>query len=236
MAARPWPRGQDGRLDVSGFSGANQTVGGGLSPQVQAQIGGSRKLGKADQAQVESLKAAILQPTEVAPGKAVGGQIVSEKLEIRPGRAAAEVEDKQVTIQRRSTASSSILFLFGLRCAAGRAAAIADALLRRPRRPYVGRWSRGAIEIWSSKTSGGVSRLRAEAALRRAELLLGFAAQPGVAAIAGPMRCCASLAGLTLGGGLVGRSRSGPPRLPGGVAGRLSAPEARAGAALASAP
>lgn len=77
--------GQDGRLDVSGFSGANQTVGGGLSSQVQAQIGGSRKLGKADQAQVESLKAAILQPTEVAPGKAVGGQIVSEKLKFAPG-------------------------------------------------------------------------------------------------------------------------------------------------------
>ena len=77
--------GQDGRLDVSGFSGANQTVAGGLSSQVQAQIGGARKLSKADQAQVESLKAAILQPTEVAPGKAVGGQIVSEKLKFAPG-------------------------------------------------------------------------------------------------------------------------------------------------------
>ena len=73
--------GQDGRPDVSNFSGANQTVGGGLSSQVQAQIATSgRKLSKADQAQVDGLKAAILQPTEVAPGKAVGGQIVSEKL------------------------------------------------------------------------------------------------------------------------------------------------------------
>jgi hypothetical protein len=77
--------GQDGRLDVSGFSGANQTVAGGLSSQVQAQIGGARKLSKADQAQVDGLKAAILQPTEVAPGKAVGGQIVSEKLKFTPG-------------------------------------------------------------------------------------------------------------------------------------------------------
>lgn len=77
--------GQDGRLDVSGFSGANQTVGGGLSSQVQAQIGGTRKLTKADQAQIDGLKAAILQPTQVAPGKAVGGQVVSDKLKFAAG-------------------------------------------------------------------------------------------------------------------------------------------------------
>ncbi|CAN5343407.1 hypothetical protein BH10PSE3_BH10PSE3_26450 [soil metagenome] len=72
--------GQDGRLDVSGFSGANQTVAGGLSSQVQAQIGASRKLSKADQAQVDGLRAGILQSVEVAPNTAAGGQIVSEKL------------------------------------------------------------------------------------------------------------------------------------------------------------
>ena len=73
--------GQDGRMDVSGFSGANQTVAGGLSSQVQSQIATpGRKLSKADQTQVDGLKAAILQPTPVEPGKAVGGQIVSEKL------------------------------------------------------------------------------------------------------------------------------------------------------------
>lgn len=72
--------GQDGRLDVSGFSGANQTVAGGLSSQVQAQIGGPRKLSKADQAQVDGLRAGILQSVEVAPNTAAGGQVVSEKL------------------------------------------------------------------------------------------------------------------------------------------------------------
>ncbi|KRA66298.1 hypothetical protein ASD79_03185 [Caulobacter sp. Root655] len=73
--------GQDGRLDVSGFSGANQTVAGGLSTQVQAQIATpNRKLGKAAQAQVDGLRAAILQPTQIAPSQAAGGQVVSEKL------------------------------------------------------------------------------------------------------------------------------------------------------------
>jgi len=72
--------GQDGRLDVSGFSGANQTVAGGLSSQVQAQIGGPRKLTKADQAQVDGLRAGILQSVTVAPNTAAGGQVVSEKL------------------------------------------------------------------------------------------------------------------------------------------------------------
>jgi hypothetical protein len=72
--------GADGRLDVSGFSGANQTVAGGLSSQVQAQIGSSRKLSKADQAQIDGLRAGILQSVEVAPNTAAGGQVVSEKL------------------------------------------------------------------------------------------------------------------------------------------------------------
>jgi len=72
--------GQDGRLDVSGFSGANQTVAGGLSSQVQAQIGAPGKLSKADQAQVDTLRAAILQSVEVAPNTAAGGQIVTDKL------------------------------------------------------------------------------------------------------------------------------------------------------------
>ncbi|MGR4864302.1 hypothetical protein [Caulobacter sp. LARHSG274] len=73
--------GQDGRLDVSGFSGANNAVAGGLTTQTQAQIASSgRKLSKADQAQVDALRAAILQPIQIAPGQAAGGQIVSEKL------------------------------------------------------------------------------------------------------------------------------------------------------------
>ena len=72
--------GQDGRLDVSGFSGSNQTVAGGLSSQVQSQIGAPRKLSKADQAQVDGLRAGILQSVTVAPNTAAGGQIVSDKL------------------------------------------------------------------------------------------------------------------------------------------------------------
>lgn len=83
--------GQDGRLDVSGFSGANQSVGGGLSSQVQAQIGGPRKLTKADQAQVDGLRAGILQSVEVAPNTAAGGQIVSEKLKF-DGAASRELK------------------------------------------------------------------------------------------------------------------------------------------------
>lgn len=76
--------GQDGRLDVSGFSGANHAVAGGLTAQTQAQIAApsSRKLSKAAQAQVDGLRAAILQPMQVAPNQAAGGQIVSEKLKV----------------------------------------------------------------------------------------------------------------------------------------------------------
>ena len=48
--------------------------------QVQAQIGARRKLTKADQAQIDGLRAGILQSVEVAPNTAAGGQIVSEKL------------------------------------------------------------------------------------------------------------------------------------------------------------
>jgi hypothetical protein len=83
--------GQDGRMDVSGFSGANQTVAGGLSSQVQAQIGAPRRLTKADQAQIDGLRAGILQSVDVAPGTAAGGQVVSEKLKF-DGAAPRELK------------------------------------------------------------------------------------------------------------------------------------------------
>lgn len=83
--------GQDGRLDVSGFSGANQTVGGGLSSQVQAQIATPRKLSKANQEQIDGLRAGILQSVDVAPNTAAGGQIVSDKLKF-DGAAPRELK------------------------------------------------------------------------------------------------------------------------------------------------
>ncbi len=85
MAAEALATGQDGRLDVSGFSGANQTVGGGLSSQVRPRSAGAESSARPTRPRLKASKAAILQPTEVAPGKAVGGQIVSEKLKFAPG-------------------------------------------------------------------------------------------------------------------------------------------------------
>jgi hypothetical protein len=66
-------------------------VAGGLSSQVQAQIGAPRKLTKADQAQIDGLRAGILQSVEVAPNTAAGGQIVSEKLKF-DGAAPRELK------------------------------------------------------------------------------------------------------------------------------------------------
>jgi hypothetical protein len=68
-----------GEIDVSGITGASDAVGRTLSEQ-QAR---RRDTGEDDPAiteQIEGLKAGILQTTTVEPGKATGGQLVTEKI------------------------------------------------------------------------------------------------------------------------------------------------------------
>jgi len=70
---------QTGELDVSGITGANNPIGGTLAEQ-QVRRRGDVEESPAVREQVEALKAGILQVVAVEPGKATGGQIVTERI------------------------------------------------------------------------------------------------------------------------------------------------------------
>jgi hypothetical protein len=67
-----------GRPNVAGYTGGGG-ISGGISPYTDTPVS-VRQDNPAAQAQVEALKAAILQPKTIAPSTAAGGQIVTEKL------------------------------------------------------------------------------------------------------------------------------------------------------------
>lgn len=75
------PIGQDdaGRPDVGGYTGGGAQMGGMVSPHTDTNAP-VRGEDPATRAQIESLKQGILHPMTIAPSKAEGGQIVTEKL------------------------------------------------------------------------------------------------------------------------------------------------------------
>jgi hypothetical protein len=66
-----------GEMDVSGITGGNDAVGRAMSERSSVP---TAKKDPATEAYVEALRAGILQATQVAPGKASGAQVVTEKL------------------------------------------------------------------------------------------------------------------------------------------------------------
>jgi hypothetical protein len=79
----------NGKLDVSNYTGGT-TSPDTISPHTQAtNVESARKQDPATQAQVDNLKAAILQPMTIEPAKAAGGQVVTEKLKFGRKETAA---------------------------------------------------------------------------------------------------------------------------------------------------
>ena len=66
-----------GELDVSGITGASDAVGRAVSERSSSR---PAKTDPATEAYVEALKTGILQSLQIAPGKAAGAQVVTEKL------------------------------------------------------------------------------------------------------------------------------------------------------------
>jgi hypothetical protein len=69
---------QSGELDVSGITGASNAIGRGVPERPSGKS--KLKSDPATEAQVEALKAGILQTLAVPAGKAVGAQVVTEKI------------------------------------------------------------------------------------------------------------------------------------------------------------
>jgi hypothetical protein len=80
--------GGSGEPDVSSYSGANNPTSGVVSPHTRATSGG--RISEAElKARIDMLKAGILQPMTIAPAKAAGGQVVTEKLKFARREARA---------------------------------------------------------------------------------------------------------------------------------------------------
>ncbi len=73
-------RNASGQPDVSSYTGATGSISGGVAPPPQAGTGRGGSADDAQQQQIEAIRAAILQNVTVEPGKAAGGQIVTEKI------------------------------------------------------------------------------------------------------------------------------------------------------------
>jgi hypothetical protein len=68
-----------GEMDVSGITGASNPIGGTLAEQ-KVRRSGDAEDSPAVREQVEALRAGILQTVSVEPGKATGGQLVTEEI------------------------------------------------------------------------------------------------------------------------------------------------------------
>jgi hypothetical protein len=68
-----------GRPDVGNFTGGNSSMAGSSSVRTRPDL--SKSDDPQVQQQIAALSAAILQPTSVAPAAAVGGQVVTNKIE-----------------------------------------------------------------------------------------------------------------------------------------------------------
>jgi hypothetical protein len=81
--------GGSGEPDVSGYSGANNPTSGVVSPHTRA-TSNARTMSDAElKARIDMLNAGILQPMTIAPAKAAGGQVVTEKLKFARKEARA---------------------------------------------------------------------------------------------------------------------------------------------------
>jgi hypothetical protein len=69
---------RSGELDVTGVTGSTDAIGRSVAERSSARP--ATKSDPATEAQVEALKAGILQSIQIAPGKAAGAQVVTEKL------------------------------------------------------------------------------------------------------------------------------------------------------------
>ena len=73
-------RNSSGQPDVSNYTGASGSISGGVAPPPQTNGRSEESTSAAEQQQIEAIRAAILQTVTVEPGKATGGQVVTEKI------------------------------------------------------------------------------------------------------------------------------------------------------------
>lgn len=78
-----------GEMDVTGIAGSTDAIGNAVSEQSARRSGADVSDDPVVQQQIDGLKAGILQTVTVEPGKATGGQLVTEKIKFSRKEAKA---------------------------------------------------------------------------------------------------------------------------------------------------